>query len=56
MTIREALFALFLAAAAVLVIRGVWLIHAPTAWIVAGLLTAVWSWLVLASIGEGSDR
>lgn len=47
MSVREAMFAAMLAAASVLVVAGVAGWSGPAALIVAGLLLAGWSWLML---------
>lgn len=50
---REILFALALLVAGSCVVVGVALLFAPVAWIVAGVLVAGWSYLVLADDGSG---
>lgn len=47
MTFRERAFALALLIAAALITTGAALVSAPLALVVAGILTGVWTWLVL---------
>jgi hypothetical protein len=51
--IREVLFACALAWAGVLIAAGVSQMHRPSGLIVAGLLLAVWSWVLLAETPRG---
>jgi hypothetical protein len=50
MSKREAILALLLAVAATMVVVGAAQLAEPVAWILGGLLLAVWSWLILADI------
>lgn len=52
MSVREALFALLLLAAAGLVTVGAAVVHESAGLIVGGVLLAAWSWLILAEDGE----
>lgn len=56
MSLREWILAGFLAAAAALVVAGVASFSAGAAQIVAGVLVALWAWLVLADDGGSSDE
>jgi hypothetical protein len=50
--VREIIFAAVLGIACGCIVYGIALLHEPTAWIVGGILGAVWSWLVLTEVGE----
>ena len=52
---HEILFAFALATAAQLIIVGVALVSVPAGFIAAGVLTAVWSWLVLSGVEPSSS-
>lgn len=56
MSRRELTFAVFLAAAAASIVTGVARLSVPVGFITAGVLFAVWSWLILAETGgAGGD-
>ena len=52
MSVREILFAVAVAVALSAVVRGVFMLNEPAAWITSGLSLAGWSWLVLG----GDDK
>lgn len=54
MSLREALFAAALIGAGALVVAGVAQVSRPAALVTAGVLVAVWAWLVLADSGDPS--
>lgn len=52
MTLRETVFAVLLAAAAGLIVKGAADIYEPAGWITAGVLLVAVAWVVFAEVGE----
>lgn len=55
MPIREILFAVLTAVAAALISVGAYLERPSVGLVVAGVLLAVWSWMVLAGVSDEVD-
>ena len=51
MSVREWMFALLLAVAGALIVRGVAEFSTGAAWIAGGVLLAAWAWLAAGDVG-----